>query len=330
MPDDCTVPAGAVLPGELRCTGLYADWQARTLRCGVQPYTPAYQLWSDGASKQRYVWLPPGETIDVKDADNFVFPVGTRFWKEFYVGPAGQQRLGETRYLLKVKGGWLYTTYVWSSDGVAAIQNNLGVEDLFGTGHTVPTRDQCKTCHSGRPDYILGWDFVMLGEGASGVTARTLAGGGQLNPLDPALLELAVPGDAVERAALSYMHANCGVSCHNETINATGRPSGLFLRLEVAQLGSVLSTDAARSGINRLPSPNADYGDLPPRDAGDFYDFRPLDVERSLAIARMSYRGSVTGMPPIASHAIHPEGVAAVKAWVESMTEARGYPAPAP
>jgi hypothetical protein len=102
------------------------------------------------------------------------------------------------------------------------------------------------------------------------------------------------------------------------------------LRLEVAQLGSVLSTDAARSGINRLPSPNADYGDLPPRDAGDFYDFRPLDVERSLAIARMSYRGSVTGMPPIASHAIHPEGVAAVKAWVESMTEARGYPAPAP
>jgi hypothetical protein len=330
MPDDCTIPAGAVLPGELRCTGLYADWQARTLRCGVQPYTPAYQLWSDGAGKQRYVWLPPGESIDVKNPDNFVFPVGTRFWKEFYVGPASNQRLGETRYLLKVNGGWLYTTYVWSADGTTAIQNNQGVEDLFGTGHTVPTRDQCKTCHSGRSDYILGWDFVMLGEGAGGITARVLADQGRLNHLDPALLELAIPGDAVERSALGYLHANCGVSCHNETTNATGKPSGLFLRLEVAEMHSVLSTDAARSGINRLPSPNADYGDIARPDAGDFYDFRPLDVERSLSIARMSYRGSVTGMPPIASHVVHAEGVAVVKTWVESMTEARGYPAAAP
>jgi len=27
---------------------------------------------------------------------------------------------------------------------------------------------------------------------------------------------------------------------------------------------------------------------------------------------------------------VHEEGVAAVKAWIESMTEARGYPPPAP
>jgi hypothetical protein len=86
---------------ELRCTGLlYSDWPGRTLRCGVEPYEPAYQLWSDGAGKQRYVWLPPGGKIDVKDPNDFVFPIGTRFWKEFYAGPEGNQKLGETRYLV--------------------------------------------------------------------------------------------------------------------------------------------------------------------------------------------------------------------------------------
>jgi hypothetical protein len=330
MPADCTIPSGAVLPAELRCTGLYADWTTRTLRCGVQRYEPAHQLWSDGAGKQRYVWLPAGATIDVKSPDDFVFPIGTRFWKEFYVGPSDNQRLGETRYLVKVKGGWLYTTYVWSADETTATQTNTGVDDLFGSGHGVPTRDQCKTCHSGRRDYVLGWDFVMLGAGASGVTARDLAQRGLFANLEPAWLEIAVPGDEVERLALGYLHANCGVSCHNETTNATAKPSGLFLRLEVAEMDRVLSTDAARSGINRVPSPNADYGDLAASDAGDYYDFRPLDTVRSLSVARMAYRGSVAAMPPIASHQVHGEGVAVVKAWVESMTEARGYPAPAP
>src|SRR5690606_16017450 len=89
MPADCTIPQGAVLPGELRCTGLYSNWEERKLRCGVRPYKPAHELWSDAAGKQRYVWLPPGKTIDVSNPDEWDYPVGTRFWKEFYVGPEG-------------------------------------------------------------------------------------------------------------------------------------------------------------------------------------------------------------------------------------------------
>lgn len=330
MPADCTIPDGAVLPAELRCTGLYADWPSRGLRCGVTSYAPAYHLWADGAGKQRYVWLPSGGTIDVNNPDDFVYPVGTRFWKEFRVGPEGNQRLGETRYLVKVKGGWLYTSYVWSADGSTATQTNTGVENLFGTGHSVPTREQCKTCHQGRPDYILGWDFVMLGPGATGVTARDLAASGRLKGATSALLDLEPPGDDVERTALTYMHANCGISCHNETTNAEGRPSGLFLRLQIRELDSVLSTGAATSGINRLPSPNADYGDLDKPKGGDFYDFRPLDPARSLSLARMRHRGSVTAMPPIGTHSVDPDGVAALTAWIETMTPARGYPAAAP
>jgi mono/diheme cytochrome c family protein len=62
----------------------------------------------------------------------------------------------------------------------------------------------------------------------------------------------------------------------------------------------------------------------------DYYDFRPGDPERSLSLARMIYRGSDTAMPPIGTHVVDEAGVEAVRAWIESMTEARGYPAPAP
>lgn len=328
LPPDCTIPAGAVLPGELRCTGLYSNWAERKLRCGVKEYKPAHELWSDAAGKKRYVWLPPGKTVDVSNPDDFDYPVGTRFWKEFYVGPEGNQRIGETRYLLKVEAGWLYTAYVWTEDGTQAVQHNDGVADLFGTGHSVPSREQCKTCHIGRTNFILGWDFIMLGEGATGVTARALADEGILSGLDPAWLDLKVPGDDVERAALAYLHANCGVSCHNTTVDATGNPSGLFLRLEVGAMDSPHATDAVK-GINQKPAPNAKIGALPlPADM--YYDIRPGDPERSLVYARMVVRGSDAAMPPLGTHVVHQYGVDAVKAWIESMTEERGYPAPAP
>lgn len=100
-PDDCDIPEGAVLPADLRCTGLYGDWEARTLACGVHAYVPAFELWSDGAEKERYMALPAGARIDMSDPDDFIYPVGTRFWKTFYVGPEGQQHLGETRFLRK-------------------------------------------------------------------------------------------------------------------------------------------------------------------------------------------------------------------------------------
>jgi len=329
MPADCTIPEGAVLPGELRCTGLYSDWESRTLRCGVTAYAPAYELWSDGAEKQRYVWLPPDQTIDVSNPDDFDYPVGTRFWKEFHVGPAGDQTLGETRYLLRAEAGWLYTAYVWSEDGLTATQENEGVPDLFGTGHTVPSREQCKTCHIGRDEFILGWDFIMLGDEASGLTVRDLADQGKLTGLDEALLDLVVPGDEIERAALTYLHANCGVSCHNTTLDATGNPSGLYLRLEVDSLTDVFAT-AAAGGINHLPGPNSMFSDLPNQPSEGYYDFRPLDPERSLALARMEFRGSETAMPPLGTHLPDPEGVDLVRSWIESMTEARGYPAPDP
>jgi hypothetical protein len=140
----------------------------------------------------------------MSDPDAFVFPLGTRFWKEFRE-PGG--RLLETRLLEKSEDGWLYTTYVWTADGSEATQVNTGVNDLHGTGHRVPSRDQCFECHAGRADFVLGWDPVLLGS-------------------------TGLPGNAMEQAALGYLHVNCGVSCHNNGPDARARDTGLHLKLK--------------------------------------------------------------------------------------------------
>ena len=50
---------------------------------GVYRFTPAFELWSDGATKRRWIYLPPGSRIDTRDPDAWRFPTGTKLWKEF-------------------------------------------------------------------------------------------------------------------------------------------------------------------------------------------------------------------------------------------------------
>jgi hypothetical protein len=280
------------------------------------------------------VSLPAGKQVDVSDPDDFRYPNGTQFWKEFRVPDAGGFRVGETRLMRRVDGGWMYTTYVWSKDGSTAVQQNEGVADLFASGHTVPARQQCKECHEGRRDYILGWDGILLGEGAKGITRQSLLNENKLTwkgkeSGQPSPLSLAVPGDAVERAALGYLHSNCGVSCHNDSTAALARETGFFTRLDADTLDSVFHTDAFRTGLNRQPNPNAPLKDLAlPPDGGEYIDLRPLDVVHSLTLVRMKLRNVEAAMPRIGTNRVDTQGVALVQAWIESMTQERGYPSP--
>ena len=75
--------SGTVNPKSLSETGLYSDFAAKSIAKENLMYSPQYALWSDGAAKKRWVYLPPGATIDASDAENWIFPVGTKFWKEF-------------------------------------------------------------------------------------------------------------------------------------------------------------------------------------------------------------------------------------------------------
>lgn len=332
MPEACTVPDGGVLPADLHCTGLYEAWPGQQPRCDVVEYAPAFELWSDGAVKRRFVHIPRGTQVDVTDSDAFLYPVGTRFWKEFQVLDGDRLRLGETRLMQRVELGWLYTSYVWSEDGQQAVQENAGVLDLHGTGHSVPSREDCKTCHSGRSDFILGWDALMLGDGASGITHQTLEQAdwvtweGKSEGV-PSPLDLRIPGDLIEQAALGYLHSNCGISCHNDNVSAEAYDTGLFLQLDSDALASVQQTPTFATALLRPHSPNATISDLPALpDGRDYVALRPLDTEGSLLLARMKIRGSEAAMPRLGTNVVDEVGVGLVQAWIEQMTPERGYP----
>ncbi|MCP3143979.1 hypothetical protein [Pyxidicoccus xibeiensis] len=303
----CDAPAPArlsVLPARLSETGLFADVKAGTLAPGVRAFRPQFELWSDGAAKRRWVALPEGGRIDTSDMDAWRFPVGTRLWKEF-------TRDGvrvETRLLLKFGPGerdWADGAYLWTADGADAVLTPAGAKDVLGTKHDVPTAAQCDACHGGRSSHVLGFSAIQLAHDA---------GPGLLN-LDGLVAEglltapprevPRVPGNATERAALGYLHANCG-SCHN-----LARPSQGGSRCFAPQneLDFWLQVD-------RLSSPSAT-----PTYASFERGVQPGAPEDSLLLVLMARRGPGVRMPPLATEVVDHDAMALLHRWVEQLPE---------
>lgn len=322
MPKDCSAPKGRALPNDLRCTGLYSNFTKRELACGVVAYTPAFEQWTDGGSKLRWVALPEGKRIDATDPEGYAFPVGTQLWEELRIdfddtdtgndNSKGKLKPAETRYMRKLSegaDGWAYTSYVWDESGKTARQTNDGVRDLFGSGHVVPTLAECKLCHAGRKDFVLGWDPVMLGPGAKGATLEELAERRMIQHQKPAPV---IPGFDHDVVALGYLHANCGVSCHNP--DGAARDSGLWMRLDTDKLGDLYETPLMATGLYKTPAPGAKIDALAPPQDMPFVDVFLSRPDASLVLARMRERGNDAQMPPLDTRKVDEQGVAAVHA----------------
>jgi len=240
-------PSGHV-PERLHDTGLFAP--------GVIPFTPRHALWSDGAEKRRWIWLPPGRTIDARDPDAWRFPRGTRLWKEFAHG----NRV-ETRYMvLGNDGQWRFASYVWAADGQSATRVPPGgitvpVAAAPGGRYSIPSRSDCLTCHDGARSPVLGVSALQLGAQLPDWMRRGLVRNA------PAAWLVAPPQvtgrNAVERAARGYLHANCG-HCHHAS---GGVPVPLVLAQDVAgnpaptreQLTLALRRMATRQPLRQMP-----------------------------------------------------------------------------
>ena len=179
----------APLPASLRDTGLFEAGSIERIRAANVPFTPRFPLWTDGQSKRRWIYLPPGTSIDKSDPDRWEFPRGTRLWKEFSAG--GRV---ETRFIERLAdGAWRFSTYLWNAEGTEATLAPAGGVPPRG----IPSRRDCLACHEGAPVPVLGYSEVQLGGAIAGRTAT-------------------------ERTAMGYLHGNCG-HCHNASaLEATG------------------------------------------------------------------------------------------------------------
>jgi len=131
-----------------------------------------------------------------------------------------------------------------------------------GTTYEIPSLDNCRVCHMGRLDFVLGFEAISLSSPqATGLTIANLAARGWLTA--PPAAPLTIPGDANASAALGWLHANCGNACHNPSNYALAGSTGFFMRLSASQLGSVQG--AASSSATRTGTPPRERGYRCPR-----------------------------------------------------------------
>ncbi|WP_253899612.1 hypothetical protein [Corallococcus carmarthensis] len=293
----------AAMPERLSDTGLFADASMTVLAGDVKAFAPQFPLWTDGATKRRWIRLPPGQRIDTNDMDAWQFPQGTRLWKEF-------TRDGvrvETRLLEKAgphPEDWRAVAYVWLPDQRDAVAAPSGMRDAGGTPHDVPSASDCFGCHGGTRSRVLGFSAIQLSYAASEdlLDLEDLIASDLLTQPPPS--RFTVPGNDVERAALGYLHANCG-HCHNQQRPESEGPrcyapeNALDFRLQVGRLGSPGETPAYRSG--------------------DSDAFNPGHPDSSRMIKRISKRQTGWSMPLLGTEVVDAEAVALLRRWISEM-----------
>jgi hypothetical protein len=313
-------------PETLQDTGLYSDFAALQVDDTHLAFSPQYPLWTDGAAKRRWISLPPGTAVDASDPDAWSFPVGTRLWKEFSF--AGQRV--ETRFMERRPDGWLYAAYAWSADGRetqrVSARGRRGAHPLEGgRSHAIPGVTDCKVCHQGGRSEVLGFSAIQLSaqrdpgaphaEPSSPVNLSALIERGLLVGL-PVSLESPGIGaaSAIERAALGYLHGNCG-HCHNE--QGPLRNVGLFLR----QTAGATAEGAIASTVNhpvRKPAPGQSH-DATLR-------IEPQHPDRSALMQRIASRSPALQMPPLGTELTDRQAMDLIRRWIEQSAPIPTFP----
>ncbi len=262
-------------------------------------------LYSDGAEKLRFIYVPAGAQVGVGEQGLLQFPVGSALIKTFAFGKGENRRLIETRVLLHRADGWLALPYVWdeaqTEATLALAGKRVPVTTPWGEeiSYRVPNKNQCKECH--------------------GVDGAVIPIGPKVNNLSSAWLESflgTVPEGAdtmpsweardtadTASAARAYLDVNCA-HCHRP--GSTASNSGLDLRWEV--------DDAHALGVLKRPVA-AGRGS-----GGHIFDVVPGDPESSILVYRMASDEAGVAMPELGKATVDEEGVALVERWIAGMT----------
>lgn len=301
-----------VVPTLLSETGLYAA-DMTTLAEGVLPFEPEYVLWSDTAAKQRWVKLPAGSQIDTSEMDYWVYPVGTKLFKEFVRDGVRV----ETRLLQKIDDGeWFLRAFQWNEEQTDAEARPDGVFDASGTEHDIPSENQCINCHDKMPDIALGFSAVQLSHSGEGVTLQQLIDEDRLS--DPPAGPFTIPGTDTERAALGYLHANCG-NCHQPR-SFVANMVDMYLWLPTGDLADVTNTPTVLTTVDRdSAQPYFETGNGAGGDTSFNTRIVAGDPESSIVYLRMVTRETGQAMPPVGSEIVDDDGASAVQQWIADM-----------
>lgn len=293
-------------PAMLAEYGFFADARAQQPAAGVTPYRLNTPLYSDGADKLRFVYVPAGQRLTADGEGLLKFPVGSALIKTFAFGEGAQRRLIETRVLLHRAEGWEALPYRWNDEQTEAVLALVGgrtqvvTPDGQAISYRIPNKNQCKECHG------LQGSVVPIGP-----KSRNMAAGW----LETALGSVPEGADTVPRwedraqvpaeaAARAYLDVNCA-HCHRP--GATASNSGLDLRWE--------QRDPQAFGVFKRPVAAG-------RGSGGLeFGIVPGEPHASIMVHRMDSTETGVAMPELGKATVDREGRGVVVRWIEGMSQ---------
>lgn len=299
------VVTGDAFPATLGEYGFFVDPATQTAASGVTPYRIQTPLWSDGAEKLRFVYLPAGTKAKAQGDGLLDLPVGAALIKTFKL----DGRLIETRVLLHRAEGWVALPYQWNREqtearlALAGARLDLKTPQGQAISYAIPNKNQCKECHQ-QKDAV-----VPIGPKARNLSAAWLTSfhkAGKLDAVPKVSSRLPLWEDRAKLAAApvarGWLDSNCA-HCHNPTGSASN--SGLDLRWE--------QSDPIALGVNKRPVAAG-------RGSGGLeFDVLPGHPEQSIMIYRMGSLEGGISMPEVGRSSIDPDGQAAVTQWIKEM-----------
>lgn len=315
-------------PALLSAYRFFRDAAAREPNARVTPYDLNTPLYSDGALKFRYLYIPAGAGAAHYNNDSvFDFPVGTVLIKTFaFAGdmrrPTENVRLLETRLLIRRAEGWLTLPYVWNDAQTEARLSVIGADipvsftneagEAIALDWSVPNVNQCRGCH------LRAGAIAPIGPSARNLNRDYAYASGEQNQLAhwlaadlldglPVSRAPAVPNafDAAEpldQRARAYLDVNCA-HCHNP--DGPAHTSGLDL--------SWSQHEPARWGVLKRPVA-AGRGS-----AGYDFAIEPGHPERSILLHRMESTDPGVMMPELGRTLVDERGVALIREWIAEM-----------
>ena len=319
---EITLPPEEFPPPRLADAQVFSDLGAQTPAAGVVPYEVNAPFWSDGATKTRFIRLPPGERIDFAGHGPWRFPDQTLLIKNFYLdwvrGDPGSRRIVETRFLVKRDADWDGYSYQWNEAGTDAslladsttvahvIDDPQDPVGFFLQNYYFPARQDCAVCHTKGAGHVLGVHTAQLHTGAAQNQLHTLAQQGLFTadlPADlsslPRLPNPFDPSVPLDLRARSYLHVNCA-PCH--------RPESVGRTIIDLRYDTPL---AATHVVGAFPT-LGDLGELEAR------ILSPGAPQRSTLYLRMLTSGTFR-MPPLASSVVDEQGAELIAAWIANL-----------
>ena len=296
----------------------------------VIPYEPASSLFTDYASKKRFIWMPNGVKANYV-ADNKIldFPVGTVLIKTFYyttIQPNNSTKIIETRLMIRKADKWHFYEYLWndaqteadlvSGDDFAngsskTITFKKPNNEIITTDYRIPSDAECFACHkineTGTPIGVKPQNLNhnhQYGTNNKNILAK-LVQQGYLNSYPSNIASTIDYHDLTQPLDLrlrSYLDANCA-HCHQDEARCFYRP----IRLPFSQsntdsnIGICIVAVEPINNLQKIISPG--------------------NYNKSIMHYRISTNDESERMPLLGRTIVHDEGVALLKEWISSLTQ---------